>query len=753
MMRFGVLGTVAVDCGGGPTPVRWPMPRSVLAALLLSANRVVPADRLVDVVWGDRPPASAVASLHNHVMRLRTMLGRTAAGRIRTVAPGYLIDIADGDLDLTEFVRRYRCGRAALAASDWKAASRELTSALSLWRGEPLEDVTSRLLHEREVPQLTQMRLEALEARIDADLHLGRHEELIAELGALTAAHPLRERFHAQLMLAHYQAGRQAEALSAFQRIRELLAEELGVDPCPDLQRLHQQILAQELGPATPARWPGTVRPAQLPADTDDFTGRADQVALLTGLADAAGQPSASGRVPVCVVTGLAGIGKTSLAVHAAHKIRDRFPDGQLYAQLGGGGAHPAHSGQVLRGFLRGLGADPARIPSGESERAALFRSMLAGRRVLILLDDARDSGHIASLLPGTAGCAVIVTSRNPLADLPGARRLELGAMTGGQALELLSRIIGAERVQAEARAAAEVAGLCAGLPLALRIAGSRLAARPHWRIEDLAARLTGPGRLDELAVGALSVRASFAASYAGLRGDRAGLTPARAFRLLGLWEGPDISPPAAAALFGVDVAAAEKALEALLDRHLLEPAGSAGRYRLQDLLGVYAAERAREEEPRAERHARVGQLLAWYLHSTVAADQVMAPGTRPVPLGRPPEGVRPSQPSGPDQAAGWLEAELPNLHAAVRAAAARQDHETAWQLAAALAVAHWRTGKSGEAMGMLRESLRIRHDSSDRGCSVATLANFRLLLHHLGRLPDAVEAALAERATLAAAV
>jgi DNA-binding SARP family transcriptional activator len=752
MMRFGLLGTVTVDRDGELTPVRWPMPRSVLAALLLSANRVVPADRLVDVVWGDHPPTSAVASLHNHVMRLRAMLGRTAADRIRTVAPGYLIDIADEDLDLTEFVRRYRCGRGALAAGDWKTAGRELASALSLWRGEPLEDVTSRLLHEREVPQLTQMRLEALEARIDAELHLGRHEELIAELGGLTAAHPLRERFHAQLMLAYYQAGRQAEALSAFQRIRELLAEELGVDPGPDLQRMHQQILTQDPRPAAPARWPGTVRPAQLPADTDDFTGRADQVALLTGLADAAGQPSgAPGRVPVCVVTGPAGIGKTSLAVHAAHQIRDRFPDGQLYARLGAGGAR--HPGQVLRGFLRGLGADPARIPPGEPERAALFRSMLAGRRMLIVLDDARDSGHIASLLPGTAGCAVIVTSRDPLADLPGARRLKLGAMTSGQALELLSRIIGDDRVRAEARAAAEVAGLCAGLPLAVRIAGSRLAARPHWRIEDLAARLTGPGRLDELAVGRLSVRASFAASYASLRGDPARITPARAFRLLGLWEGPDISPPAAAALFGVDVAAAEKALEALLDRHLLEPAGSSGRYRLHDLLGVYAAERAREEEPPAERHDRVGRLLAWYLHSTVAADQVMVPGTRPVSLGSPPDGVRPCEPSGPDQAAGWLAAELPNLHAAMRAATARQDHETAWQLAAALAVAHWRTGRSGEAMGMLRESLRIRHESGDRGCSVATLASFRLLLHHLGRLPDAVQAALAERACLAAAV
>jgi tetratricopeptide (TPR) repeat protein len=550
------------------------------------------------------------------------------------------------------------------------------------------------------------------------------------------------------------------------------------VEPGPELQRVHQQILAGDTRPAIPPRQAVIVRPAQLPADLGDFTGRIVQVRLLADVTDSTWQRP--GVVPVCVVTGLGGIGKTSLAVHAAHQIRDRFPDGQLYARLGGASARPAAPEEVLGRFLRDLGIDPAQIPIGEPERAARVRSLLAERRVLILLDDARDSGQVAPLLPGAAGCAVIVTSRNPLADLPGARRLPLDALTSGQALELLSRIIGADRVRAEAPAATAVAELCAGLPLALRIAGSRLAARPHWRVKDLAERLEGAAaRLDELAVGDLSVRATFAVSYANLRAGLAGITPARAFRLLGLWSGPDISTPAAAALSGVNAAAAEHALETLLDSHLLQPAGSAGRYRFHDLLGVYAAERARDEEPAEEAHTAMSRLLAWYLHSAVAADQAMAPGTRPVPLGRPPDGIQPCELHSPDQAVQWLMTELPNLHAAVQATAAREDHQATWRLAAALctfhmrqslwadwiatettglasaraigdrygqawllngmAVAHWQTGRTDEAMGMLRESLRLRRAINDQSGAVATLANLGFLLHHLGRLPEVI--------------
>jgi hypothetical protein len=302
------------------------------------------------------------------------------------------------------------------------------------------------------------------------------------------------------------------------------------------------------------------VRPAQLTADLADFTGRAGQVKALSELLSGAGQRP--GVVPVGVLTGPGGVGKTSLAVHVAHLVRDRFPDGQLVVRLGGAGPNPAEPGQVLSRFLRDLGIDSATEPAGEAERSAQFRSMLAGRRVLILLDDARDNAQVAPLIPGTSGCAVIVTSRNPLSDVPGARQVPLTALTGDQALKLLSRIIGASRMRAGEQAAAAVTELCAGLPLALRIAGSRLAARPHWRIEDLAGRLANAtARLDELAIGDLSVRASFDVSYGNLPHKDAAVPPARAFRLLSLWAGPDTGVPGAAALFGSTVPAAEQAL------------------------------------------------------------------------------------------------------------------------------------------------------------------------------------------------
>jgi hypothetical protein len=349
--------------------------------------------------------------------------------------------------------------------------------------------------------------------------------------------------------------------------------------------------------------------PAQLPADLADFTGHAGQVKLLVDLLGGGG--SRPGVVPVCVVTGPGGIGKTALAVHAAHQARDQFPGGQLYARLGHAGP-----GAVLEQFTRDLAGGQAPA-MGEAGQAAWLRSLLAGRRVLIVLDDARDSAQVAPLLPGSGGCAVLVTSRSTLADLPSAHRVALTVLTSAQALELLAAIIGTSRVAAEPRAAAQVAELCAGLPLALRIAASRLAARPTWRIADLAARLADADtRLDELAAGGLSVRASFAASYHHLPPGPAAITPSRAFRLLGLWPAPHIGAPAAAALFGVTQAAAETVLETLLDNHLLQPAWPVGYYRLHDLVRLYAAERAEAEESPPERARRRAQPPAYLVPS-----------------------------------------------------------------------------------------------------------------------------------------
>ncbi len=582
----------------GGAAIRWGMARSVLAALLLSGHRVVSVERLVDVVWGDGPPVSAVASLHNHVMRVREVLGPDA-WRLRTVAPGYLLEVEAGELDLAEFERLSRQGRTALRAEDWATASRNLGEALGLWRGEALEDVTSALLREREAPRLEQLRLDALEARVEADLRLGRHDELVTELTGLVAAFPLRERFHEQLMLAHCQAGRRAEALGAFARARQRLADELGAGPGPGLRELLRRVQAGDFDRAKPgpetAR--GGRRPAQLPAGLVDFSGRATEVARLAEVLE--NDQERPGAVPVAVVTGLAGAGKTSLAVHVAHQIRGRYPDGQLHAVLSGPGGCPVPAGEVLGWFLRALGADPGLIPPGEAERAALYRSTLAGRRVLVVLDDACDSGQLMPLLPGTAGCAVLVTTRGVLADLPGARMLRLAPLTDSDSVQLLAAIIGTERARAEATAVSRLAELCAGMPLALWIAGSRLAARPFWPVAALVYRLSdAEERIDELALGGRSVRAALDASYDALLRGPAGAALASALGRLARWEGRDITAATATAALGTSLRTAEAVLEALYDRHMLEPVGPEPGYRLPALLGIYAADKARHECP-----------------------------------------------------------------------------------------------------------------------------------------------------------
>jgi len=622
-MEFGVLGSVVVAEAGRLVRVRGSMPRSVLAALLLSANRVVAAERLMDVVWGDEAPAAAAGALQNHVMRLRSLLGPDAS-RLQTVAPGYMLKVGEGELDLDAFDRMSAAGRRALETGEWEAAARDLSAALKLWRGDALADVRSAMLREREVPRLEELRLDALEARVDADLHLGRHEELVRELAGLVAAHPLRERLHGQLMVAYCRAGRPAEALGAFARAREVLAEELGVDPGPELQELHRRVLNEDadLRPARPmAQWtvrpaakspldrprPGgapMARPAQLPAALADFTGRSTDVAWLAGVLASAGERW--GVVPAGVVTGLGGIGKTSLAVHVAHQVSERFPDGQLFARLSTPSGRPVAAGEVLGGFLRALGVDARWLPQREAELAAMLRSALAGRRVLVLLDDAQDGQQVAPLLPGTAGCAAIVTSRGPLAGLPGQQARGLGPLTDCESAVMLAGIIGEGRARAEPKAVTEIAEFCGGLPLALRIAGDRLVARPQWGIASLVTRLASPaGRLDTLAIGGLSVRDALEGSYAALPGGRDGAL-ARALRLLVPLDGEDITSEMAAALLGSGVPDAESILDALTDRHLLHPAATSSHYRIPPLLGTYVAEEGVPQRPQPQEPSAI---------------------------------------------------------------------------------------------------------------------------------------------------
>src|SRR5205823_4521609 len=434
----------------------------LLAALLLNAGRPVSLDELAEALWGPDPPPSARVTIQNYVMRLRKALGDTGTSRIGTLPSGYAIQADASELDVARFEDLLCAARAAARERRWRDAADQARSAVSLWRGDPLADVGSELLADREVPRLAEMRLQALETRIDADLHLGCHADVITELRRLVARDPLRERLHAQLMLALYRDGRQAEALAAYQRARQVLVEELGAEPGTGLRDMHQQVLTGDPalafvppapavppvpGPASassaapPAASPAPAGlPRELPAAVPHFTGRAGALAVLTELLD---RPEFSATVVISAINGTAGVGKTALAVHWAHQVSQRFPDGQLYVNLRGydpSGA-PLLSADAVRGFLDALGVPAAQIPAAPQAQAGLYRSLLSGRRVLILLDNARDVAQVRPLLPGSAGCLVLVTSRSQLTGLvaaDGARVLTVDVLTDAEALALL---------------------------------------------------------------------------------------------------------------------------------------------------------------------------------------------------------------------------------------------------------------------------------------------------------------------------
>ncbi|WP_370352983.1 BTAD domain-containing putative transcriptional regulator [Catenulispora sp. EB89] len=628
-LRFDVLGAVTVTRDGMAVPITAAMPRAILAALLMQANKPVPATRLKAGLWGDSPPRSAAASLNNHVLRLRRHLADAKRDRIRVTEAGYAIRIQDGELDLNDFVELHARGQQAVMRGDWAVAAAELRRMLALWRGEPVADVDSAILCAAERERLSEMRLQALGWRVDAELHLGRHAALIAELRVLTREHPHNETFPAQLMLALHRSGRHADALAEYQRVRVLLRDELGVRPGPELVGLHARILARDgaldwsaepvprqiPGPALeaasgPASASGSAsastpapKPGMLPADGAILIGRDARieqlVAVLEGTAcrpAASVPPPAPPSTAVATIGGMSGVGKTALAVHVAHLVRGRFPDGQLFADLRGRTAAPARPAAVLAMFLRQLGVRPDAVPEHEEERSALFRTLLADRRVLVLLDDARDAVQIRPLVPGGAHCGLLATTgRRP--TVPGWVHVDLDVLPEQPARELVARIIGPDRVRAEPEAVDSVLTACAGLPLALCVAGGRLAARPGWRIRDLASRLhTADGGLDQLSHGDHSVRAAFESGYAALAEPDGSLSASqRMFCLLGLWTGPTIGLPAAAALAGLPVPEAERVLEALVDAYLLR-SYRPGCYELHELLAAFAAERAEHD-------------------------------------------------------------------------------------------------------------------------------------------------------------
>ncbi|MFD8979793.1 BTAD domain-containing putative transcriptional regulator [Streptomyces sp. NPDC059564] len=663
--RFAVLGPIRAWHGAEALPSGSPQQRALLAVLLLRDGRTATAPELIDAIWGEDPPPQALATIRTYASRLRKVLD---PGLLVSDAGGYAIRLRrQEDLDLGIARSLAADAETARTAGDRTLARTLLARALDLWDGEPLAGVPGPHA-DTERTRLAEWRLQLLETRLDLDLEVGHHAEAVSELTALTAAHPLRERLRELLMLALYRSGRQAEALAVYADTRRLLADELGVDPRPELAALQQRILnadaelARAEDPA-PAAAPVPVRPAQLPATVPDFTGRTPFVAELGEILSAAeGQVMA-----VSALAGIGGVGKTTLAVHVAHAARPHFPDGQLYVDLQGTDPRPALPEAVLGSFLRALGTPDSAIPDSAADRAALYRTVLDGRRVLVLLDNARDAAQVRPLLPGTAGCAALVTSRVRMSGLAGAHLVDLDVMSPEEALQLFTRIVGAERVGAERQAALNVVGACGFLPLAIRIAASRLAARRTWTVSVLAAKLADERRrLDELQAGDLAVKATFELGYGQLEPAQQ-----RAFRLLGLADGPDISLAAAAAVLDRPEHDTEDLLEALVDCSLLESAAP-GRYRFHDLVRLYARACAeRDEQPSHGQGAALDRLLDFYLATASRVYALERPGDRlPAHLS---DTCHPGLVlTEPRAALDWLFAEADPLLACVRQAAGR---------------------------------------------------------------------------------
>ncbi len=744
---FRILGPVEVWTGQDWAKIGAGKQRSVLATLLLRPGEVVSTDALIDQVWPDKPPARAANLVSVYVHHLRRLIGDAEGLVLVTRAPGYQVVPGPGELDADRFAALVGEGRQALASGAPDRAVELLDEAVGLWRGRALADVPATPLVAAEADRLEESRIEALELRAEASLACGRPAEVVPVVRRLLADNPLQEKLWALLIRALYGAGRQAEALEVYEQARNRIADELGVDPGAELRQLYHQILNADddqpgipLAPADrgPVLAPAPV-PAQLPADIPDFTGRSEQVDQLRELLTGAGGEDSPGAVRVVLVVGSGGLGKSALAVHAAHLLASQFPDGQLYANLLGA-TQPADPAEVLGRFLRDLGMDGHRIPLGEEERAAHFRTRLAGKQVLIVLDDARDAAQVIPLLPGSASCAVLVTTRNWLPELVGSAALDLEVLSPDEGRELFTRVVGAKRVAAEPAAADEVLAACVGLPLAIRIAGARLATRSAWSVRTLADRLADERRrLDELRVGNLAVRASFEVSFASLRREAAdGAGPAGAFRLLGLWTGPWIRLPAASALLGESEVATGDALDALVDAHLLE-SPEPDRYGFHDLLRVYAADRARTQETEQHRDDAVTRLLTWYLHTAEAAAAVISPQHTRVPLEPPDGAVRPLHFTTLEEAIAWCEMERAGLMAATRLAAASGLHEIAWKLPAAAMSFYYRRSHWGDWVAAHQTGLDSARAIGDRGAQAWMLNNLGMA-YGVQHRPECVE-------------
>ncbi|MCE7002393.1 tetratricopeptide repeat protein [Kibdelosporangium philippinense] len=674
-MRFRVLGPLEVLENAEWQRLGAAKPRLMLAVLLIEANRVVSRDRMADHLWDERPPQTVGNQIHGYAARLRRLLG---ADRLITQPPGYRLYVEPQDTDLGQFTALAERGRKALGAGDPEAATEALSKALGLWRGTAFEDVPAIPLVAAEVQRLAELRIAAVEDLAQARLDRGEHAQVVTELAEEIAQRPLRERLRELHMLALYRSGRQAEALTAYAELRAALADELGIDPGEPVKQLHERILRSDptLAPQSHA---ATVPVHQLPADIPDFSGRAEQLAYVL---DTLKSRQDNGPPPIVVMAGGPGVGKSSLAVHAAHTASEGFPDGQIYLELAGTSNQPRDPAVMVAEVLGALGVPGALIPSSLPARASLYRSVLAGRSLLLLLDDAADSSQLRPLLPPTGRCAVMITTRRQLGDLPGARHVELDVLSPAAANRMFTTIVGRDRVDAEPVHADAIVRACGYLPLAIRIVGGKLAGRAHWPLRMLRERLEDESRrLDELRTGDLGVRASFDLSLRTLPADAV-----QAFAMIGLLGAQSV--PAWVLDPLLDRHDTDEILDVLLDANLIRLTGTDAlgqpRYRLHDLLRAYAVEAAAaypEVEAALIRH------LATRLWLAEQAAEGLPPGLlRPIP-GTSPRRALPktlTQRLISDPMA-WFEGERAAMLEAVALAAERGLDELAWELAAAM--------------------------------------------------------------------
>ena len=743
-MQVRLLGPVDVVVDGEPRPVHGLRRMAVLATLALHCGEVVSTGRLVDVVWGEAAPTTAVNTLQSHVSFLRRVLGSKAA--IRARPPGYLLDLAGDGTDVRLAERLLRQGQ---QSADPLRGALHLRAALALWRGRPLADLAGLPWLEEQAERLDLLYLQVKRAWFGARLAAGEHEALVPELEQMVADSLLDEHVQAQLMLALCRSGRQADALDAFQRLRRALAEELGIDPGRELRDLEAAILRQDPAldaPATAAELaqaiPRVPIPAQLPPAVPVFAGRGAELAALGALLPLAAQvgPGDSAAAVIVALSGTAGVGKTALAVHWAHQVAGQFPDGQLYVNLQGfdPGGLALEPGEAVRGFLEAFGVPAARIPAALPAQAGLFRSLLAGKRVLVVLDNARDVEQVRALLPGSPGCLALVTSRDRLTGLvatEGAYPLALDLLPTADARDLLARRLGAGRVDREPAAVDDIIAGCARLPLALTIATARAATSPGFPLAVFGAELRGATRaLDPLPGGDLAtdVRAVFSWSYRALSDPAA-----RMFRLLGLHPGPDISLAAAASLAGVQPGQARVPLDELAQAHLLAE-HTPGRYTCHDLLRAYATEQALAADSQDARDTAVRRVLDHYLHTARHAAMLMEPLFDPLTLSPPQPGVIPGQPATAQEAADWFSAEHPGLLAAVRLAGHAGFDTYAWQLAWTLSTFFLRSGAWEDHALAQRAGLEAARRTHDVAGEAHALHGLALGYARSGRFADA---------------